>query len=91
MSIINDDQFVNQQIAGNLIGSNCITPYGCSTYYPQPVLHLPKQLTVEAVDGGYIISGTHQGKGSFRTVALDAQGLAAIVKNWATQFECKTK
>ncbi len=82
---------MNADFQNQLISSNCITPYGCPTYYPQPVLHLPKQLTVEAVDGGYIISGTHQGKGNFRTVALDAQGLAAIVKNWATQFECKTK
>ncbi len=81
---------INDQILANqLINSNCITPYGCPTYYPQPVLHLPKELKVEAVDGGYIISGTHQGKGNFRTVAIDGQGLAAILKKWAAQFEGK--
>ncbi len=83
MSIINDQ--MNQ-----MASSNCITTaLGCYPYYPQPVVHSPKKLEVEAVDGGYIISGTHQGKGPFRTVAIDAQGLAAILKKWAAQFETK--
>ena len=76
---------MNADFQNQLISSNCITPYGCSTYYPQPVVYNPRQLTIEAVTGGYIISG-HVGKEPWRTVAISADGLAEILKGWGAQF-----
>lgn len=83
MSIINDPNLQSQLLSA----SNC-APYYC----PPPVLYTPpnaKQLTVEAVDGGYLISGHFHGKGHSRTVAVSAKGLTGILKGWSAQFEAK--
>lgn len=91
MSII--DQHVStttdQALMGQLTSSNCIGTFGCHTYYPGHGYSPVKTVSVEAVEGGYIIS--IHGQGAKRTVALDAQGLAEIMKSWASQFECKAK
>ena len=62
-------------------------------YYPQPTLYVPpnpRQLTIEAVEGGYLISGNF-GKGHSRTVAVSAKGLTGVLKSWSAQFEVKAQ
>ncbi len=89
---MNDQPSINDQILKQQIAANCITTGSGPFYYPpQPVMYLPKQLTVEAVENGFIISGSREGKGNFRTVAISSKGLADILSNWASQFECKMK
>jgi len=91
MSII-DQTIASQDLIGQLASSNCIPTFGCpSAYYPQPIPYSTSKVTIEAVEGGYIISSYFQGKGDVRTVALDAEGLAKIIKSWCTRFQAKSK
>lgn len=83
MSIINEESFLNPQTIGQLASSNCVSLSGCYPYV-QPIAYYPgnRELKVEAVEGGYIITGHFKGKGPIRTVATDAKGLAEVVANW---------
>lgn len=91
MSII-DQTHADNGLIGQLVSSNCIPTFGCApAYYPQPIPYSASKVTVEAVEGGYIISGYFHGKGDMRTVALDSEGLAEILKNWCARFQAKTK
>ncbi len=65
--------------------ANCFPQLYCP---PQAVLYEPRKLTIEAVDGGFIISGALN-KGSWRTVAINPEGLAKLLKTWCAQFEPK--
>ena len=91
MSII-DQTITCPDVIGQLTTSNCIPTFGCPSYYPyapQPVTYNPKEVTIEAVEGGYIIRGKLGGNSSWRTVAISADGRAKLLKSWCGQFEAK--
>ncbi len=85
MSTLNGDISPLQQAAQ-------YSPIHVGNYYPPTTLYAPpntRQLTIEAVEGGYLISGYFDGKSHSRTVAVSTKGLAGILKSWAAQFEAK--
>lgn len=90
MSIIDPSlDLYKQQAVTN--SANCFGTFGYmppTIYAPPPN---PRQLTIEAVDGGYLISGHFHGKGHSRTVAVSAKGLTGVLKGWSAQFEAKAQ
>ena len=80
MTILNDQALAAQ---------NCIS-LTCPPYYPQPVIYNPRTLNVEAVEQGYIVEA-YWGTKKIKRVAVDAKGLAEILRDWAAQYEQKAK
>lgn len=84
-----DPQFMNQ-----LMTTNCLPTFGCpQTIYIPPRPTTPRELNVERVDNGYIVSGQFKDAAGWahrREVALDADGLAKILKRWGAGHEAKT-
>lgn len=93
MSIITDQTFTSDGIQHQMnAAQNCIgigltgQPY-CPSYYPTPIVYNQKRLSIELVEGGYIVSCYLRNKGDIRTVAVNDEGLALILKSWRSQFE----
>lgn len=87
MSILQTD-WLGQQIAAN----NCMQTLGCypQTVYTPPRPITPRELNVERVDNGYIVSGQFKEAAGWthrREVALDPDGLAKILKRWGAGHE----
>lgn len=90
MTLSNTNDYLNQQLMGSST-SDCLT-LGC---YPQAVYVPPRPITarelnVERVDNGYIVSGQFKDAAGWahrREVALDADGLAKILKRWGAGHE----
>lgn len=96
MSLINDQPLLNSittiDTTQAISASNCFGTYGC--YWPQlcqcyqTALH-PRQLQIEAVDGGFVIRGCFSGKADAKRVALSLEGLALVLGEWSAQFKGK--
>lgn len=87
-----DDYNLKQQLAASNCGLIGSSTFGCPPlYYPTPITYNPKQITVEAVDGGYVINGHLEGKGVWRTVAINSAGLVEILQAWSAQFQAEPK
>jgi hypothetical protein len=94
MSIVTDQTYTSDSIQNQLnAAQNCIGTFGCPTpYYPQLIGYegASRQLHVEAVQQGYIVEA-YWGSKKVKRVAVDAKGLAEILRDWAAQYECKAK